>query len=366
MKLNREVNGMVFKTKLLLKPEDFKPSFNDWEIKGVLNPAAIRLPNKKIMLYVRIAESAMQRDSTTVCPIMSSEKEYSFNYQHIHEKDIVRRGRWGEMYLKDGLCRLPTISHFKKVVLSSDGFKVEEIEQTPIFTGIPGDGEYGVEDPRIVKLERKYVVTYVTVSTNEGVSTSLAFSNDLKNWKRQGIIFREQNKDVVIFPEKINGFYVALHRPEGFFEFSKPNIWISYSKDLIYWGRERSILQTRSGWDKDRVGAGAPPIKTKKGWLVIYHGAVHEENNHIYCAGAVLLDLKNPERVLARTPKNKPLIKPLEKFEKKGFIDNVVFPTGAVVGLNGKELLIYAGGADRFVSVRKIKLSDILKSLEFY
>lgn len=356
----------MFKIKLLLKPEDFKPSFNDWEIKGVLNPAAIRLPNKKIMLYVRTAESAMQRDSTTVCPIMSSEKEYSFNYQHIHEKDIVRRGRWGEMYLKDGLCRLPTISHFKKVILSSDGFKVEEIEQKPVFTGIPGDGDYGVEDSRIVKLDDKYAMTYVSVSANEGVSTSLALSKDLENWKRQGIIFREQNKDVVIFPEKINEFYIALHRPEGFFEFSKPSIWISYSKDLIYWGRERSILRPRIGWESDRTGAGAPPIKTKKGWLLIYHGAVREGENNIYCAGAALFDLKNPERILARTPKNKPLIKPSEKFEKKGFIDNVVFPTGAVLDLKEKDLLIYAGGADRFVSVRKLSIKDILNSLEYY
>ncbi len=356
----------MFKTKLLLKPEDFKPSFNDWEIKGILNPAAIRLLNNKIMLYVRVAESAIQKGSTMICPIMSSEKEYGFNYQHIHEKDIVRRGRWGEMYLRDGLCRLPTISHFKKVILSSDGFKIDETEQKPVFTGIPGDGDYGVEDPRIVKIDNKYTMTYVSVSAHEGVSTSLALSKDLKNWKRQGIIFREQNKDVVIFPEKIKGFHIALHRPEGFFEFSKPNIWISYSKDLIYWGRERSFLQTRSGWDNDRVGAGAPPIKIKEGWLVIYHGAVHEGDGHIYCAGAVLLDLKNPEKILARTPKNKPLIKPLQTFEKKGFIDNVVFPTGAVLDLKEKDLLIYAGGADRFVSVRKMKISDILKSLEYY
>lgn len=356
---------MKIKTKLLLKPDDFRPSFTDWEIKGVLNPAAVRLPDKRILLYARVAESANHSDGIK-CPIMSSEKEYKVDYQNIKEEDIIKKGRWGEMYLKDGLCRLPTISHFKKVILKKDGFEVEELENKPVFTGMPGDGDYGVEDPRIVKIGNRYIMTYVSVSLNEGVSTSLAISSDLKNWKRQGIIFREQNKDAVIFPEKINGEYIALHRPEGFFEFSKPSIWISYSPNLIYWGMDKSILQPRGGWESDRIGAGAPPIKIKKGWLLIYHGAKRDGEHGIYCAGAVLLDLKNPKKVIARTPKNKPLIKPAESFEKEGFMKNVVFPTGAVMDLNGKDLLIYSGGADSVVTVRRIAIRDILKSLEFY
>jgi len=353
--------------KLLLKPEDFQPSFSDWEIKGVLNPGAVRLPDKRILLYVRVAESAIQKEGIRTCPIMSSEKEYKFEYQHIPEVDIVRMGRWGEMYLKDGLCRLPTISHFKRVVVSKDGFRVLEKEQRPIFTGMPGDGDYGVEDPRIVKIEDKYLMTYVSISTHEGVSTSLAISKDLKSWKRQGIIFREQNKDVVFFPEKIKGKYVALHRPEGFFEFSRPSIWVSYSPDFIYWGRERSILQPRPGaWDHDRIGAGAPPIKTKKGWLEIYHGVKRIDGITFYSVGAVLLDLKNPEKALARSYADNPLIKSEKDYEKSGFMSNVVFPTGAIADLNGKDVLIYSGGADSIVSVRKLRVNDILKSMEYY
>ncbi len=359
---------MIIKDKLLLKPEDFKPSFIDWEIKGVLNPAAVRLPDKRILLYARIAESAVQKEGTMLtCPIMSSEKEYSFAYQHIHKKDIVRMGRWGEMYLKDGSCRLPTISHFKKVILSKDGFNVESVDEKPVFSGMPGDGDYGVEDPRIVKIGNNYLMTYVSISTNEGVSTSLAISRDLKNWERKGIIFREQNKDALIFPERIKGKYVALHRPEGFFAFSKPSIWISYSPDSIYWGRERSIMQPRrAAWDHDRIGAGAPPIKTRKGWLGIYHGVRREEGVTIYCAGAFLLDLKNPEKVLARSYTKKPLIEPKKNYERSGYMNNVIFPTGAVLDVNGKDLLIYAGGADSVISIKKISINDILKSMEYY
>ncbi len=359
---------MKIKDKVLLRPSDFKPSFKDWQIKGVLNPAAVRLSNGKILLYVRIAESAGQEEgSTLTCPIMSSEEEYSFYYQQIKRKDIVRMGRWGEMYLKDGSCRLPTISHFKRVIVSKDGFSVEETEQKPAFNGMPGDGDYGVEDARIIRLYNRYLMTYVSVSINEGVSTSLAISRDLKNWQRKGIIFREQNKDAVIFPEKIRGKYVALHRPEGFFAFSRPSVWISYSPDLIYWGRERSIVQPRQGaWDHRRVGAGPPPIKTKKGWLCIYHGVKEIENKNIYSAGAFLLDLKNPERILARSPSNRPLIEPIKDYEKTGFMENVIFPTGAVIDLNEKDLLLFCGGADSVVSVKELQIKDIMNSMEYY
>ena len=359
---------MKIQDKVLLKPTDFKPSFIDWEVKGVLNPAAVRLPDKKIVLYVRVAESAHPKNSGMLtCPIMSSEKEYTFDYQKINKKDIIRMGRWGEMYLKDGLCRLPTISHFKKIVLTADGFNIDSLDEKPIFTGMPGDGDYGVEDPRIVKIGQSYLMTYVSISINEGVSTSLAASNDLIRWNRKGIIFREQNKDAALFPEKIKGKYVALHRPEGFFEFSRPSIWISYSPDLTYWGRERSIVQPRAGsWDRRRIGAGAPPVKTKKGWLCIYHGVREEEKNSVYSAGAFLLDLKNPEKVLARTPINKPLIFPEKIYEQSGYMNNVIFPTGAILDNDKEDLLIYSGGADSVVSVKKLGIKDIFKSMEYY
>ncbi len=359
---------MEIKSKLLLEPKDFKPSFRDWELRGVLNPAAIRLADKKIMLYVRIAENAgAQHGNMIKCPIILGEEKYKVEYEDIEKTEIIRLGRWGEMYLKDGVCRLPTISHFKKVILDESGFNVVEKYDKPVFTGMPGDGEYGVEDPRILKIGNRYLMTYVSISTNEGVSTSLAISKDLKSWKREGIIFREQNKDVVIFPEKIKGKYVALHRPEGFFGFSRPSIWISYSWDLIYWGREKSILRPRgNSWEHERTGAGAPPIKTKKGWLLIYHGVENLGTGRIYSGGAALLDLKNPEKVIARSPAEKALIEPTQAYETKGFIDNVVFPTGAVMDLNKEDLLIYCGGADSVISVKKINIDDILKSMEYY
>jgi beta-1,2-mannobiose phosphorylase / 1,2-beta-oligomannan phosphorylase len=358
---------MVAETKLLLKPEDFNPSFRDWKVYGVLNPAAIRLPNKKILLYVRVAESVVKKDEGGFnCPMITSKKHFEVHYEKFPKRKIVRKKK-KIVYLSDGTCRLPTISHFKRVVLDEAGFNVEKIGNFPSFLGRPRGSEYGVEDARFTKIGRKYLMTYVGVSVHEGVSTYLAESLNVRNWRRRGLIFREQNKDVVIFPEKIAGRYVALHRPETMFEFSKPSIWISYSPDLIYWGREKSILKPRKGtWEEERLGSGPPPLKTKKGWLLIYHGVKQEGDVSTYSVGAALLDLKNPEKVIARTSSKMPLLVPEYDYEKKGFISNVIFPTGLVMDLNGKDLFLYSGGADSVISVRKLVLKDVLDSMEYY
>jgi predicted GH43/DUF377 family glycosyl hydrolase len=363
---------MKIKKKLLLQPKDIKPSYKDWTVEGVLNPTAIRLPNNKIALIARVAEyQGDKQKKGLVCPVIISEGQQKIHYQKISEDQILERD--GKLiFLKDGTCRLSTISHLRKIILDESGFKVEHIEEKPIFTGRPGESEYGVEDPRITKMEKGYYMTYVGISLHEGVSTYLAFSKDLKKWKRKGLIFREQNKDAVLFPERFNNKYVknkyvALNRPESMFEFSKPGIWISFSRDLIYWGRDRHLIRTRkNSWESERVGSGPPPIKTKKGWLLIYHGIQRKNNNNIYSAGAILLDLKDPEKIIARSPANKPLFKPTEKYEKKGAVGNVVFPTGAIMDLNNKDLLIYSGGADSVISVRKIALKDIFSSLKPY
>ena len=353
--------------KLLLTPRDFQPTFPDWIVKGVLNPAAIRLPDGRIMLYVRVAEASKRHEKhRRMVPVMISGEEFHKMEETVENKDILRK-RGHEMHLKRGLFRLTTISHFRRAVLSPDGFKLEYVEHGPAFAGRTGDGSYGVEDPRIVKIGSRYIMTYVAVSKNEGVCTSLAISRDLETWDRKGIIFRQQNKDALIFPEKIKGKYIALHRPEGTFEFSKASIWISHSPNLIHWGEEKSIMLPREGgWDSFKIGTGSPPIKTKKGWLLIYHGVSRKKERNTYHAGAALLKLSDPSIILARSPKKKPLFSPTHDYEKSGFVNNVVFPSAAVVDQDKKHLLIFGGGGDSVVTVRKIAINDILKSLEYY
>ena len=355
--------------RVLLEPSHVKPSVRGWVVTGVLNPAAIRLPNKKIMLYARVAEMPKDHVGTNLkCPVIVSDSTLKSKGYKLSSKKIKKTKVVGEdanvIYLDDDICRLKTSSHFRRIILDKSGFEVESVDDLPIFTGTHEEGQFGVEDPSITKVDGEYYMTYVSVSLNEGVCTSLAVSKNLKQWKRMGIIFREQNKDVTFFPKKIRGEFVALHRPEGFFGFSRPSIWISYSKDLIYWGKEKSIMQPRpNSWETERIGAGTSPLETKEGWLEIYHGVKKYRGRKVYSAGAVLLDKKDPTKILARSPKNQPLFSPRAEYEKKGFVNNVIFPSEAIPDLDKRHLLVFSGAADSVTTVKKIWLGDIMSHM---
>ncbi len=349
----------IEKESLLLSPSDFKPTSKKFEVIGVFNPAALRLKNGKIVLYVRVAEKLInwKKGKYVYSPRSVSNSSYKIKLDKFKESKVKNLSK-GDFYFKDGTLRLKFISHFRRVFLDRNGFDIKHIEQKPCFYGVKNDGELGVEDPRVTKIGNNYIMTYVSLSRFDNISSSYALSKDGLHWHRRGIIFRHQNKDVVLFPEKVNGRYVAFNRPEGNFNFSSTHMWISYSKDLEHWGDDKSILLSDNCWDASRVGAGCPPIKTKKGWLEIYHG-VHPKYG--YCIGGALFDKKNPNRLIARGSCNEPLLYPRNSYEKKGWMPNVIFPTG-IIEEDGK-ILLYLGGADKFVIVKEIKIDEILKLL---
>ena len=201
-------------------------------------------------------------------------------------------------------------------------------------------------------------MTYVGVSDSEGVSTYLAVSTDLKKWKRLGLIFREQNKDAVLFPEKIKGEYVAFNRPESLFTMSNPSIWISYSKDLIYWGKGKNLMRTRvGGWDEARMGAGSVPIKTKEGWLCIYHGVFETMDGAVYRLGVALHDLGNPAKIIGIA--DEWVLAPEDPWEITGYVHNVVFTCGAVEDDDG-DVKIYWGGADTVMCAGTARVDDLV------
>ncbi len=366
--------------KLLIKPSDINPSGKEFEVIAVINPAAIRLPNNDIILYARVIEKLIKDENEKhyYSPRMIGKEKFKIKLDRFNKKLVKEKNRL-DFVLKDGTKRLTFISHLRKVVLDRTGFKIKRIEKKPSFYGLSWDGELGIEDPRITKINDLYVMSYVSLSRNENVSTSYAISNDCINWYRRGVIFSEQNKDVALFPERINEKYIALNRPEGSFEFSSPHIWLSYSKDLEHWGEASSLrLSKKSSWDSGRVGTGPPPIKTEKGWLLLYHGVIepkeesgfikklkevfyHKEKRIKYAVGAALLDLKNPKKIIAKS--QVPIITPRMKYEKGTFEDkDVVFPTGLILDKN--DLLIYSGGGDVVTTVKKISLTEILNSLK--
>jgi predicted GH43/DUF377 family glycosyl hydrolase len=245
------------------------------------------------------------------------------------------------------------------MIRSRDGRSIDSMDGA-MFEPSNVYEEFGVEDPRITRIGETYYITYVAVSRH-GVATALASTKDFKSFARHGILLPPENKDVVLFPEKIGGQYCALHRPNAATPFTKPEMWIATSPDLIHWGHHEQFLGGTEDWDIGRVGAGPPPLRTSAGWLEIYHGnSRHEEDVGIgiYSGGALLLDLENPKRILGRSGR---VFVPETKYEQEGFVPNVVFPTGIVE--QGETVLVYYGAADTYTAVAEFSVQELLKSV---
>jgi predicted GH43/DUF377 family glycosyl hydrolase len=188
------------------------------------------------------------------------------------------------------------------------------------------------------------------------VAVGIIQTRDWKNVDRKGMIFPPHNKDCAIFREKIKGKYYALHRPSSP-QLGGNYIWLAESPDLLHWGNHQCIATTREmKWDSARVGAGAAPIKTSKGWLEIYHGA---NADHRYCLGALLLDLLDPSKVIARS--DQPIMEPTADYELKGFFGNVIFTNGHVV--EGDALRVYYGASDEVICSAEFSIDEILNTL---
>ncbi|MFC1743063.1 glycoside hydrolase family 130 protein [Candidatus Riflebacteria bacterium] len=348
--------------KLLLLPRDFKATHKDFKVIGVFNPGAVEKEDE-IILLCRIAETIKEKkgDWMPSPRVIFESDRPAFKVDWFEQK--YQQGDPRKVYLDAGKIRLSFISHLRCVRLSKDGFEVKSIATKPALFPCDEREEFGIEDPRITKIGDTYYITYVGVGTLTGISTFLASTKDFKSFARHGIIFPALNKDVVLFPQKIQGKYLALHRPVPGFYFSNPVIATAVSPDTLHWGDTRCLFgPAQTGWDSKKIGAGPPPIKTREGWLIIYHGVQSRGNDRvgIYCAGAALLDLANPLKVLARS--EEPILMPEQKYEKKGFVDNVIFPTGIVQ--NSKEtILLFCGVADRGVSVIELSIREILESL---
>jgi predicted GH43/DUF377 family glycosyl hydrolase len=260
---------------------------------------------------------------------------------------------------EDGLLRLTFLSHLR-VFRSRDGRTVDSAEGA-WFEPLRSWEEFGVEDPRITRIGDTFYFTYVAVSRH-GAATALASTKDFETFRRHGIIFPPDNKDVVLFPERIGETYVALHRPISAAPFSVPEVWLARSPDWLHWGQHEPLACSASAWEADRVGAGPPPIRTSRGWLAIYHGSQRSAipgKVGAYSAGAWLLDLEDPARVIGRT--TDPLLIPEAPYDRHGFVPDVLFPTGIVQ--RDDVVSLFYGAADTFTAVVELSIEEILSSL---
>jgi len=242
---------------------------------------------------------------------------------------------------------------------SNDGFQFK-VRPGPFMTphkeGVFADyEEFGVEDPRICHLGDTYLITYSAYS-RYGVRIGLAETNDFKVPVRMGFITQSDHRNTVIFPQKMNGTYVRLDRPHT--ERMPWSIWISYSPDLVHWGDSRVIISPeRYHWDEMKIGPGATPIKTDKGWLIIYHGVFGTMDGAVYRLGVALCDLDGPSRVLGVA--DEWILQPQDPWEVTGYVHNVVFSCGAIPEEDGT-IKIYWGGADTVMCVGTAHISDLV------
>jgi len=336
----------------LLMPKDLESNNRGLQIISLLNPGVFRF-NNKTWLLVRVAEGTVAKEGVTYFPVLNATGNLEVVEVPLNDPDLVATDARVVNY--KGLDYLTTISHLR-LLCSNDGIKFYEPEGYLPITGMGSLERFGVEDCRVSQIGDTYYLTYTAVSDN-GVGVGLRMTKDFKHFEFGGMILPPHNKDCAIFEEKVNGQYYALHRPSSV-EIGGNFIWLASSPDGIHWGDHRCLLKTRPGlWDGARVGAGAAPIKTERGWLEIYHGA---DKQHRYCLGAFLMDLDNPATVISRTID--PIMVPTEKYELSGFFGYVVFTNGHIV--NGDELTIYYGAADEFVCGAKFSISEILANLE--
>ena len=242
---------------------------------------------------------------------------------------------------------------------SKDGFRFKVDEKPfmePAQSGEFAEYEsFGVEDPRITYIDGEYLITYSAYSQH-GVRIGLAKTKDWVSVERFSLITEADYRNVVIFPEKINGLYARLDRPHS--EISPWSIWISYSPDLCYWGSAKLIMKpVQYHWDEMKIGPGAPPIKTEKGWLNIYHGVYPTMDGSVYRLGAALHDLDDPSEIIGVG--DNWILQPEEPYEITGYVHNVVFTCGAVPEDDGT-VKIYWGGADTVMCVGTAKISDLV------
>jgi len=304
---------------------------NDWESFTTLNPAALYAGGKVHILYraqgydyISAVGYATSRDGITIdhrsdIPVYAPHEEFESNDTAAANHDFMSGGSYG-----------------------------------------------GCEDPRVTQIEDRVYMTYVAFdgwSPPRLAMTSIRIDDFLAkrwNWEKPVLISRPGvvDKSGCLLPEKIHGKYVIFHRVF-------PNIQIDFVDSLNFDGKtnflkgEHEIKVRPDKWDSRKIGAGAPPLKTKDGWLLIYYG-VDDRDDSKYLVGAMLLDLNDPTKVLYRT--DNPIIEPIEQYENNGFKPGIVYPCGAVIIKD--QLLVYYGAADSYVCVAQAQIDEFLDKLK--
>jgi predicted GH43/DUF377 family glycosyl hydrolase len=284
----------------------------DWEVDGTFNPAAVAVGDTTHLLYRAVDQNRVSRL---------------------------------------GYARL------------NDGGRYSFRSSAPVMEGTSEWEEFGCEDPRVSLVDGAYYITY-TAFSRRGPRIALASTQDFTHYVKHGLIGPDRDdKDCVLFPGRVDGKVLMLHRLGSSIQIARFDNLESLSNSQKFWTQyvmhygDFELIRPKYRWEELKVGVGPPPVRTDRGWLVIYHGVSAQR---IYRAGALLLDLDEPTKILART--KRPILEPERKFEKRGITPNVVFPEGATI--QDDDFLVYYGGADRVTCLAKASLDEFLDDLE--
>jgi predicted GH43/DUF377 family glycosyl hydrolase len=288
-------------------------------------------------------------------PILTKE-DVPYPVQTVHNAGVVRHNDRYVMLFRSHLRNGRSIIGLAE---SDDGFQFRA-QPEPFITPSEQDPfrayeEFGVEDPRICRLEGCYLITYSAYSRH-GVRIALARTEDFVDIERMALITQADYRNVVLFPERLGARYARLDRPHS--EISPWSIWVSYSPDLIHWGDSKVVIKPLTyHWDEMKVGPGATPIRTDQGWLNIYHGVFKTMDGSVYRLGVALHDLNDPGEVLGVA--DEWILQPEDPWEVAGYVHNVVFTCGAVPEDDGT-LKVYWGGADTVMCAGTARIDELV------
>jgi len=289
-------------------------------------------------------------------PILTKD-DIPYPVQTVHNAGVAK---FDGRYIMLFRSHLDTGRSIIGIAESDDGFNFKPRPQPfMVPSNEPPFAEYeafGVEDPRITALEGAYYITYSAYSEH-GVRTGLARTADFESLERVAFITQADYRNTVIFPEKIGGRYVKMDRPNS--EISPWSIWVSFSPDLRHWGDSRVIIKpVKYHWDEMKIGPGAPPVRTDRGWLSIYHGVFATMDGCVYRLGVALHDLEDPARILGVG--DRWILQPEDAWEVVGYVHNVVFTCGAVAEEDGT-LKLYWGGADKVMCAGTAIIEELVQ-----
>lgn len=338
---------------IIFSPKDIDLSYSpvrkslneETSILGAFNPGFTELPNGNLLMMVRVAEQLLNPVESDHYKFIRWEKSTGYVLDFVTLNFLNRDDprKYELIHLPHKTYGLTSFSWLLPVELNRDGTGIIKIHYDKIIEPLEKYQEYGIEDPRITKIGTKYFMTACSVSSFRH-STILYSSDNGLDYKLEGMILDHQNKDMVLFPEKIDKFYYALTRPMGdhlFFSNIKsgsvpgPSICMARSPDLLHWKPvENFIIQPeRNSFISEKLGAGANPLLSERGWLILFHGVEKSGKIGIYRTLFARLNKTQPYKI-EEVNLTSPLLIAMNglpyDLEKLSYVDDIVFTTGIV------------------------------------